>query len=326
MKGYLVSMLLFCIACGSAPKQKAIEILEKGTKDGSVIVRVQAAEGLARVGRTQYMGMLYTIIEDGDRVGMAAALTSLCELQVKTYSPIVVSLTEHTDPLIRTEAYRLISVMDDDRCRDVLIKGAYDALAKIRMISYDGLEKFQDKDAIFDGLRDVDPLVRIAAAQALGRMGEQEMKDFVHNEMNGEENDVWCHSVIALAEMGDTSVIPDIRSRLFSAPWGVRLAAVEALLIMKIHDGVLVLHEALQSDDPFAREHAVNILKKYEISETTQLLKGVVYDEYINVSVAAIEALVQYGTKEEQRLFAELMEAPNPLVQIAAAAAYLQGE
>jgi len=95
---------------------------------------------------------------------------------------------------------------------------------------------------------------------------------------------------------------------------------------MKIHDGVLVLHEALQSDDPFAREHAVNILKKYEISETTQLLKGVVYDEYINVSVAAIEALVQYGTKEEQRLFAELMEAPNPLVQIAAAAAYLQGE
>ena len=325
MKGYLTSLLLLCIACGSSPQQKAIEILEKGTKDGSVIVRVRAAEGLARVGRTEYTGMLYTIIEDGDRVGTAAALASLCELQMNTYSPIIVSLTEDNDPVIRTEAYRLISLMDDDRCRDVLVKGACDAVAKIRRISYCGLEKFQDKDAIFDGLRDVDPLVRIAAALALSRMGEQGMNDFIHNEMNSEENDVWCHSVIALAEMGDTLVIPDIKDRLFSAPWDVRLAAVEALLIMNIHDGLLVLQEALQSDDPFAREHAVNILKKHKISETPKLLRDVVYDEYINVSVAAIEALVHYGAKE-QRLFRELMDAPNQVVQIAAATAYLQGE
>jgi HEAT repeat protein len=40
----------------------------------------------------------------------------------------------------------------------------------------------------------------------------------------------------------------------------------------------------------------------------------------------AIEALAKYKQKESQEIFAELMKAPNPLVKIAAAAAFLQVE
>jgi HEAT repeat protein len=56
------------------------------------------------------------------------------------------------------------------------------------------------------------------------------------------------------------------------------------------------------------------------------LLKEAVKDEYINVSIVAIEALAKYKAKEHQTLFAEMMDAPNPLVKIAAATAYLQSE
>jgi HEAT repeat protein len=319
-------MFLFFVACGVAPKQKAVEILEKGINDESIIVRVHAAKALRQIGEDRGLDLLYQINRSGDQEGCAAALRALYDLDEGTYSPELWSYALEGDPSIRIEAYKLIASMKDERCRDMLIKGTDDKIAKIRRISYLGLEKFKEDDVLRGGLRDIDPLVRIAAAKALGRTGEQDLKDFIRNELNGTENDVWCHGIIALAEMGDTSVIHDIGGRLYSAPWEVRLAAVEALLIMNNHDGVLVLQEALQSDDPFAREYAVNILKKYKISETTQLLKDVVHDEYTNVSVAAIEALVQYGAKEQQRLFEEMMNVPNPLVQIAAAAAYLQGE
>ncbi len=325
MRGYLFSTFLFFVACGVAPKQKAIEILEKGINDESIIVRVHAAKALRQTGEERGIELLYEINRSGDQTGCAAALRALHDLDEGTYSPEILSYALESDQVIRIEAYKLIASMEDERCRDVLIRGTNDKIAKIRRISYLGLEKFREYDVLRGGLRDIDPLVRIAAAQALGLMGEQDMKDYVHSEMTGAENDVWSHGAIALAEMGDTSVIADVRSRLYAAPWEVRLAAVEALLIMNIHDGLLVLQQALRSDDPFAREYAVNILKKYNISETPQLLKDVVRDEYTNVSVAAIEALAQYGS-EEQRLFEEMMNVPNPLVQIAAAAAYLQGE
>lgn len=325
MGRYLFSIFLLCVACGVAPREKAMEILERGINDESIIVRVHAAKALGQTGEHRGIELLYEINKSGDQTGCAAALRALNDLDEGTCSPEILRCAIEGDPIIRIEAYKLIASMEDERCRDVLIRGTDDKIAKIRRISYLGLKKFREYDILRRGLRDIDPLVRIAAAQALDLMGEQDMKDFVHSEMTCTENDVWSHGAIALAEMGDTSVVADIRSRLYSAPWEVRLAAVEALLIMNVHDGVSVLQQALQSDDPFAREYAVNILKKYDILETPQLLKDVVRDEYTNVSVAAIEALVQYGA-EEQRLYEEMMNAPNPLVQIAAAGAYLQGE
>ncbi len=319
-------MLLFFVGCGVSQKQKALVILDKGINDVSVIVQVHAAKALGQVGEERGIELLYEIGRSEDQEGCAAALRALSDLNEGTYFPEIEHYALEGALSVRIEAYELIASMEDKKCRTVLVKGTDDKSAQIRRISYLGLETFKDKDVVRRGLSDIDPCVRIAAAQSLGRMGEHEMKDFVRNELKVTQSDVWKHGITALAEMGDTSAIPDIKGYLYTAPWEVRLAAVEALLILDNHDGVLVLQEALQADDPFARECAAYILKKYEITDATYLLKDVVRDEYTNVSVAAIEALAQYDTKDVRRLFEEMMNAPNPLVQIAAAAAYLQGE
>ncbi len=326
MQRYLSTLLLIFVVCGVPPKQKALEILDKGINDASVIVRAQAAKALGQTGREQGLELLYEITRGEDPEGCAAALRALSDLPECSCSPEIVRRALEGDPSVRIEAYRLIASLEDDACRAVLIKGTEDKSSQIRRISYLGLESFKENDVIRGGLRDIDPLVRIAAAQSLGRLGEPEMADFVRNELKAAKSDVSKHGIIALAELGDTSSIPDIKGYLGTAPWEVRLAAVEALLILNNHDGVSVLQEALQADDPFAREYATYILEKYEIANAVQLLRDVVRDKYTNVSVAAIEALSQYTSQEQQRLFEEMMNAPNPLVQIAAAAAYLKGE
>jgi HEAT repeat protein len=326
MQRYLSALLLIFVVCGVSPKQKALDILDRGINDASVIVRVQAAKALGQAGDEQGIELLYEITRGEDQEGCAAALRALSGLPGGSYSPEIARHALEGDVSVRIEAYKLIASMEDEECRAVLIKGTYDKSGQIRRISYLGLESFKENDIIRGGLRDIDPLVRIAAAQSLGHLGEPEMADFVRNELNAAKSDVWKHGIIALAELGDTSSIPDIKGYLCTAPWEVRLAAVEALLILNNHDGVLVLQEVLQADDPFAREYATYILKKYEIADAEQLLRDVVRDEYTNISVAAIEALAQYRSQEQQRLFEEMMNTPNPLVQIAAAAAYLQGE
>ncbi len=319
-------ILVLFVTCSLSPRQKAMSILQEGLKHESIIVRVSAAKGLRLVGDTKEREILYEIATGEDKVGSAVALDALYDLREVSYSPAIVTIAERPDPQLRINAYKLISLMNDERCYDILIKGTEDFIAKVRRIAYSGLEKFEAKNALMNGLRDVDPLTRIAAAQALGRLGEKEMMDFIRGELKEASGEKLERGIIALAEMGDTSAIPLIEEYLYAAPWEVRLAAIEALLILHNDAGIDVLKQGLRSDDPFTRVRAVQILKEHKIQEATQLFEEAVQDEYTNVVIVALEALAEYGNKEHRKIFAERMDASNPLVQIAAATAYLQAE
>jgi HEAT repeat protein len=321
----LLAMLLF-LSCGLPPKQQAQKILLDGINDESVVIRVNAAKGMKQAGDVQGIKVLYEALRSDDKNGIVASLAALYDLKETSYAPIIVELTDHKDPLVRAEAYRLVSIMDDKRCRDILVKGMHDKVAKIRKFSYYGLEKFGEKELIKNGLRDVDVLVKMTAATSLSHLGEPDLENFVRRQLQIFNLEIWKQGLKALAEMGDTSAIEFIKESLYDAPWGLRLAAAEALLILNNKEGVPVLKEALETGDPFVRVNVVQILNKYQISEGPDLLTVATKDEYINVSVVAIEALAKYRQKESQKNFMELMKAPNPLVKIAAAAAFLQVE
>ncbi|MGB3479939.1 MAG: HEAT repeat domain-containing protein [bacterium] len=319
-------VVVLCLSCGLLPKQQAQKILQNGINDESVIIRVNAAKGLKKIRDVQGTKMLYETLRGDDKNGIVAVLAALYDLGETSYSPVIIKLAENSDPLVRAEAYRLISIMEDTECRDILIKGTQDRVAKIRRFSYLGLEKFKEKQLIRSGLHDIDVLVKIAAAKVLGRLGEKDMENFVRRQMEKVNLEIWKHGIIALAEMGDTSAIDFIKESLSDAPWELRLAAAEALLIMNNKQGVDVIKQGLETGGPFVRVKVVQILSKHRISEAQELLEKATQDEYINVSVVAIEALAEYRQKASRKLFQELMKAPNPLVKIAAAAAYLQVE
>lgn len=321
-----LGVVLLFLSCGLPPKQQAQKILQDGIRDESVIIRVNAAKGLKKIEDVQGTKILYEILRGEDKNGVVAVLAALYDLKESHYAPVILELGGKQDALTRAEAYRLISIMEDPKCKDILIKGTQDKVAKIRRFSYLGLEKFNAKQIIRDGLHDVDILVKIAAAKALGRLGEKDMENFVRRQLEIVNLEIWRHGIIALAEMGDTSAIDFIKESLDDAPWELRLAAAEALLIFNSKEGVGVIREGLETGGPFVRVKVVQILSKYRISEGQELLEKATQDEYINVSVVAIEALAKYRQKTSRGLFIELMNAPNPLVKIAAAAAFLQVE
>ncbi|UCC12811.1 MAG: hypothetical protein JSW02_04610, partial [candidate division WOR-3 bacterium] len=70
----------------------------------------------------------------------------------------------------------------------------------------------------------------------------------------------------------------------------------------------------------------VRILKSRLADGAVELLKRAVEDEYINVSVVAVEALAVHDAGAHRDIFIRAMDAPNPMLRIAGAAAYLMGE
>ncbi len=324
----IIALLLFSM-CGMPPHQKAVSILQEAIKDESAVIRVSAAKGYAEMGDPQGMQVLYEVLRSDDKNGIAAALAALYDLADDTYSPVIADLTEHEDPLIRSEAYKVMSLAEDEKAHSILIAGTMNRIAKIRRYSYEGLVKFKDEKTLVRGLSDPDPIVRITAAWALGRIGKKDMDNFIRKEMQIQNIDIWRESLTALAEIGDTSIISFIKDSLVTEadlPVEIRLGAAEALLVFEDPQGQDMLEQGLTSGDPFTRVQVVRILKARMVDEAAELLERAVEDEYINVSVVAVEALAAHDASAHRDVFIKAMNAPNPMLRITGAAAYLMGE
>lgn len=324
MKKHLPLIVLVMLMCGVPPQQKAHMILQNGITDESAIIRINAAKGYALINETKGVQILYEELKKDDKNGIVAVLSALYDLGETRYSPIIGQLASHTDPLIRAEAYRVLADMKAPECHEILLAGINDKVAKIRRYSYAGLEKFEDVAALRNGLQDSDLQVKIAAARALGRLGDERASNVIRGTMQTINAEIWHDGILALADIGDTSARSFIEEQLVDTPWEIRLAAAEACIIMKCRDVTDVLEQGSASSNPFVRVATVMVLKKHMLAEMRTILETAAKDDYINVSIVAIEALSGYRTKEYAPLFIEMMGAPNPLVKIAAAAAYLR--
>ncbi|MEO0142143.1 MAG: HEAT repeat domain-containing protein [candidate division WOR-3 bacterium] len=325
---FLIPLLLIVLIsfCGMPPKERAEAILKKGLEDRSAAVKIAAARGLAEIGDENGYNTLYQTLQSDNKEAMVAALGALYELKEQSLSPILKKLCVSDDPLIRTEAYHLVATIKDTAGYRILMAGTKDKISKVRRYSYQGLANFKDKKAIIPGLKDNDPLVRIYAAKSLALLGENQAVNLIKKEMDPKNPnvEVWSQAVLALAEINDTSAIPYIKELLTDTPWDLKIAAAQALLMLHNTEGIEVLKAAVQSPDPFVRVKGAEAMKKFPLLEFYELLKKATGDDYINVSIAAIEGLRLYHKKEDLKIFAELFSAPNPLVRIAAATAYLK--
>ena len=328
MKRLIVTGVLFFAVCGMPPQQKAQSILQDAVQDESAVIRVSAAKGYVRIGDARGMQVLYEVLRSDDKNGIVAALEALYDLGDDTYAPVIADLTGHEDPLVRTEAYKLMSLVTDKQAHDILVAGTSSRIAKIRRYAYQGLAQFRDEKTIIKGLGDIDPIVRITAAKVLGVMGKQEMENFIRNEMQIMNIDIWRECITAFAVIGDTTVVAFMDSLVSDpgVPIDIRLAAAGALLVFSEPAGIVMLEQGLASGDPFIRVQTVRILMHHTSDKTAELLKQAVEDEYINVSVVAVEALASYDAGAFRDVFIQAMNAPNPMLRIAGAASYLMGE
>lgn len=320
-------MALFFVVCSAPPREKALKILQNSIKDSSVIIRLNAGRGLWEAGDASGTKVIFEVLNGSDKEGVVAALNALYELEEKKYLPSVARLYQSEDPLIRAEAYRLMSRCPDSAYRDIMRAGIKDKIGKVRRYAYAGLEHTADRDDLYRGLHDVDPLVRLTCAQILGRIGEPDMENFIKKELNQNKTpEIWVEGCASLAALKDTSAIAFFTELLQDVPWDIRLAAAATLLELNHHDGVPPVKEGLLTGDPFIRGKCVEIINHYPLPDFYEALCTATNDVYINVSIGAIRSLVKYHKPESRQIFIRLLEAPNPLVKIAAAAALLQSK
>jgi HEAT repeat protein len=158
----------------------------------------------------------------------------------------------------------------------------------------------------------------------MGDSRSDDIAELVRNELKKYTPEVWGRGIIALAQLGDTSSIPLFKALLEEGVGDLSVDAAEALLILDDRSGLEVLMSALQSRDPFVRIRAAQVLKRHDVVELRAQLVTATRDEYVSVAVLAVEALSQHDPGSNKKLFAELMDASHPVMQIAAAAAYLR--
>ncbi len=319
-------LLVIFVSCAVPPKQEALDILKRGLEDKSIIIRINAARGFAVAGDSNTVGLIYDVLAGEDNNAIVAALRALYDLGQAELRPCVTKLVEHTDPLVRSEAYRLIGAIDHPSAKPILEKGVKDKIPKIRRICYQGLEKFKARKLLTEGLKDFDPLVRIMCARGLAKLGEKGMENFVKREMVTANLDILKLGVIALAQLHDTTSISYIKDLLHDTPTELQITAAEALLIFGDQTGTEVLTQGLRSADPFVRIASLEVLEKFKVNDAFEALKEAVADEYINVSIGAIEVLSKYWPSECKKLFQSMLDRPSPLIRIAAATAFLETE
>jgi len=320
MKTIFLLIFLLLLNCGLSPEARAKSILEKGLADKSPLVRINAA---VELGGEHALRVLTDLLQSED-VDIVAATLDAAIGKILLPESLVIVACMNSSPSVREAAYRIVAAREDIDAKTLLLQSVQDDFAGVRVVAYEGLVRFKEREVLQQGLRDPDVRVRIAVAEALGEMGMTNMADYIKQELKKATPDIVGSGIIAMAQVGDSALIPAFRKLLDEGTEDLRVDAAEALLILDDRTGVDVLRKALQSNDPFVRIHAAEVLTRYDVPETYNQLAAATQDRFVNVAVQAVRALAQHDAQNQKERFTELMNAQNTLLRVVAAAAYLR--
>lgn len=321
MKKILIAVVVLFIGCSVSPQARARKILEQGLEDPSVIVRVNAAAALNSEAASK---VLTEIFIGGDHEAKAAVLLAIRENKALLSESLITNACRSMDPAVREAAYQLVIDGGFGSKRELLLQGIEDELVSVRTLSYGALAALGERDVLQEGMRDREPRVRIASAKALAELGRPDMSEFIKDELKKSTPDLIGTGIVAMAQLGDTASIPLFKALLSESAGELRIDAAEALLILGDETGIEALNNGLRSRDPFVRIHTTEVLTRHRVEETLPFLEEAARDEFVNVATQALNALVKHEPTAYQDLFAELMDARNPLLRITAAKAYLR--
>lgn len=112
--------------------------------------------------------------------------------------------------------------------------------------------------ALLHALTSDDPVMRLRAAEALGEAGSPDSIGMLVRALGDDDWRVRSKAAVALGSQGDAGVVSPLRTALRDSEWWVRQAAAEA--IARLPKGSEILRAALDDEDPFARDAALERL------------------------------------------------------------------
>lgn len=209
--------------------------IERALNDPSAEVRVQAAFALARIGSSDSVPKIIRRMNSEDL--WAAQL-------------MADALTEFGSSAVAAMA------------ADVLIdRPGIEGQARYLPDLVRALGSIGDptaEPALLHALGSDDPIIRLRAAEALGSSGTPTSVPKLMRTLDDDDWRVRVKAAAALGQQRDARGLMNLRTALRDPEWWVRQAAAEA--IGRIGGGDQVLIDALDDDDPFARDAAVERL------------------------------------------------------------------
>ncbi|GBC98349.1 hypothetical protein HRbin17_00851 [bacterium HR17] len=292
-------------------------------RDPDPRVRAAAVEGLAGPGGRdappylrEVLPHLVTALDDPHPLIRQAAVNGLVKLRQWSLQALA-KVREHGSPVARVEAAKAFRQICEALRADLDPQKNTDRLARRDTARY--LGELRYRPAIPDlikGLSDVDPEVRTACAYALGNMKAKTAASQLRKIMEDgkEEMPVRVAAAVALGQIGDMAGVRFLIDQLKSTDEKVRAAAVDALRTIG-KPAARLLMQAARGDDPLQRWGALAALGETGDPRVAPVLLRALRDQSPDVRAVAAAALGKLRYRQAAPQLVRALGDPNERVQ-----------
>ena len=175
--------------------------------------------------------------------------------------------------------------------------------------------------ALTAALKDTDPGVRAAAAQALGRLDDKSAGNALAELLRDPDPEVQQQAILSLAELEDPRAVPGLERLLTSGDAEVRQEAANKLGDLELTTAPPALLNALKDPNGDVREAAANSLGNIEDQKAVPSLIPLLSDPDKDVQEATVNALHNIGGQQAMQALIGALKSKDPQVRRMAAEA-----
>lgn len=319
------------LALGQIGDAKAVEPLLQALQDEKISVRKAALIALGGVGDVRTIRPLVDAMHDLDPEVRQSASKSLIQLGAPAVDKLI-PLLRDSEEFVRKEAaatlgkigdaravQHLLKVMTEDEADRPLAAKALEALKwhptnpEEQIIYAFSLGKFDDPIAIgppavpalINLLRGKSKDFRVAAARALGQIGDKNAADSLLSVLQDERSEVREEAARALGLIGDAKAVAALMDLMQDQEYHVRPVAAKSLGQIGDPACIDALALALSDKKYTVRKAAASALISFGELAIEPLLEATFSEDH-HTRLVAIEALGQLG---DQRVIGQLVAA-----------------
>lgn len=258
---------------GQLGEPDALDKLVRLKTGGDVATRRAVAVALGSIGDLRAVEPLIATLDDADSSVRTEAAAGLKKLGF-TAEKLATDLASAPAPA-RVEALRLLAklggtgqsriVIAQLQSREPIVRGA--AAYALGELKTEGAA-----DALIPILRDPDAAVRLQAATALGRIGDPRASEALAAALRGNDAALATEAAASLAKLNERKAVPALLDALKSPNWAVRAQVARTLGELGDERAAPVLAVALDDASAVVRFYARRALERFPSAPTADLL------------------------------------------------------
>ncbi len=277
-----VDILILCLEDESAPRMEEWRICDLAAAALERIGTPEALDAVAEWRReqqpTEQLDLTALIdIDENDDINLIAPVIA---------APAKSDLEAQTQQLL--EALRV----NDTHKQHAAAKALREFARDLRL---QGIDDNRVLYVLADALRDIDPVVRWAAVEAMAWLQDDSALPILHEALHDKHFTVRLAAIRALQEIGDANAVWALLDRLDDENTVVREKAAEALGRLGGTDVAVRLAHSLEDEDVFVRRASAASLGNIGSTEVSAQLLEALDDPELLVRWAVVESLGKLG-------------------------------